>query len=134
MKLISVVYKSLAEQLRSFWILILTISMAPIFVFIYYLILESYKPQYKLLLLNQDIGIEQRAQKTNYGELLIQAAKYIELDTEAIPLKVQVIEDRKAAIKKLKSRKADALVIIPENFSQGIYNLVNNKESKSIEI
>jgi len=134
MKILSVIRKSLIEQLRSFWILILTISMAPFFVFVYYLILESYKPQYNLLLLNQDKGIEDFSHETNYGNFLVLAAKSVEQSKIDIPLRVKKIEERIEGMNLLKNRKADALIIIPEDFSECLHNLINKDEIKSIEI
>ena len=40
MKLLSVIMKSLKEQIRSFWLLVLTILTAPFFVIVYYLITQ----------------------------------------------------------------------------------------------
>jgi ABC-2 type transport system permease protein len=123
MKLLSVIWKSIKEQIRNFWILILTVSMAPFFVFIYYLILESEKPHYDVLMLNQDKGIKNLAEGFNYGNYLIENIKSFEKDSFNIPLTVEIPANRSEAINKLKNGKADALVIIPEDFSQSIHNL-----------
>jgi hypothetical protein len=58
MKFIAVIYKSLVEQFRSFWLLVLTIITAPFFVLVYNLINESYKPSYDIVLVNDDKGIQ----------------------------------------------------------------------------
>jgi len=79
MKLLSVIVKSFKEQMRNFWILILTVSMAPFFIFIYYLMLETSNVQYDILIHNKDEGIEYLSQKINYG-------KYIE-DIIAVAVK-----------------------------------------------
>jgi len=134
MRLTSIINKSLKEQLRHFWILILTISMAPFFVAIYYLINEASKPQYDLLILNQDSGTTYVSQSINHGDFLIAAVKYVVSDTFDIPLKIRTAADRSEAMNKLKNRKADALVVIPEDFSERIQNLSDSRNKKSIQI
>lgn len=117
MKFLSVIKKSLLEQARSFWILVLTVTMAPFFVFIYYLINESWQPHYDLLFVNQDYGIEVRGQPVNHGEYLIETARNLENDSLTIPITVHLAVDRENALQKLQNKKADALIVIPENFS-----------------
>ena len=134
MKLLSVIRKSIKEQLRNFWILILTVSMAPFFVFVYYLILESEKPHYDVLLMNQDKGITYLAEELNYGNYLMETLGSFEKDSFDIPLTVKITDNKSEAIKKLKNRKADALVIIPEDFSQSIHNLTLGNVGTGIDI
>jgi ABC-2 type transport system permease protein len=134
MKLLSVLNKSLKEQIRNFWVLVLTITMAPFFVFVYYLINEATKPHYDLLILNQDKGIEYLSEKLNYGNLLIEASNLIGKDTLKVPLSIIKIDNISDAIQQLKNRKADALVIIPEDFSEKIHNLAQSNDNKSIKI
>ncbi len=57
MKTINIILKSLKEQIRSYWILLLSLSMGPFFIFVYFLIMESSKPQYTVLVANNDKGI-----------------------------------------------------------------------------
>ena len=134
MKLLSVIRKSIKEQLRNFWILVLTVSMAPFFVFVYYLILESEKPHYDVLLLNQDKGITYLTEEFNYGNYLMENIRSFEKDSFDIPLTVEITDNKSEAIKKLKNRKADALVIIPEDFSQSIHNLTLGNVGAGIDI
>ena len=134
MRLTSIINKSLKEQLRHFWILVLTISMAPFFVAIYYLINEASKPQYDLLILNQDRGTAFLSQSINHGNLLIETIKEVITDTFDIPLKIKTAADRSEAMNKLKNRKTDALVVIPEDFSERIQNLSDSRDKRSIQI
>lgn len=134
MKLLSIIKKSLKEQIRNFWILLLTVSMAPFFVFVYYLITEASKPHYDLLVVNLDAGIEYSSQKMNYGNLLISAAQFVKKDSISIPLKIKIDDDKSEAIKKLKNKKSDVLIIIPEDFSLSIHNLSTKKNNNSINI
>lgn len=134
MKLLSVIKKSFKEQIRHFWILILTITMAPIFVSIYYLITETAKPHYDFLILNRDQGIENQSGQVNYGDRLIEAANEFLKTAANIPVTVKLADNKAEAVKRVKSRKADALVIIPGDFSQRVHDWLNGKENKSIQI
>ena len=58
----------------------------------------------------------------NYGNLLLQSAKEFENDTTEIPLSIRKSENNQTALKRLRTQKSDALVIIPENFSEVIHN------------
>ncbi|MCX6238286.1 MAG: ABC transporter permease [Bacteroidia bacterium] len=126
MKLISVFIKSLKEQLRSFWILVLSLSMGPFFIFVYFLITESYKPQYNLLVVNTDSGINANGQQTNYGENLITFFTSANIHINSAPFVIQKIAAENEGIKKLKNKEADALIIIPERFSQTLIARKNN--------
>ncbi len=117
MKFLAVIIKCIREQLRSHWILILTVSMAPFFVFVYYLINEAWQPTYRLVYVNDDQGIELAGEMINHGDSMIAVAEAFENDTLAIPLSVKVTADREQAMERLQAKKADALVLIPADFS-----------------
>ena len=135
MKLISIIKKSLKEQLRNFWILVLTVSMAPFFVFVYYLITEASKPHYDILVVDLDEGVELLPGEVNYGKMLVQAARSIEeKDSVSIPLKIKIAENRTDAIQRIKNKKADVLIIIPKDFSSSIHSLTTTEENVSIDI
>ncbi len=133
MKLLSVVRKCLKEQRRNFWIMILTITMAPFFVGVYYFINEASKTYYDLLVLNQDKGISVLNKEMNYGNLLVETAKLFEEESKNIPLRIKVIEDRKESEERLKSKKSDALVIIPADFSKKINKMMSSGNNNYIE-
>ncbi len=135
MKLLSVINKCTREQIRNFRILLLTVSMAPFFVFIYYLIIESSKPHYDLLILNLDKGIQTKGATINYGDLLLQSSEEFKNGTTEIPLSIRKSDNKTAALKRLRTQKSDALVIIPENFSEVIHypNRINDTISAEVE-
>jgi ABC-2 type transport system permease protein len=133
-KLFSVIRKSFKEQIRSFWVFILTISMAPGFIFIYYLILESEKPNFELLILNQDKGLFIFEQSINYADLLLDEMEKIDTDSIGIPLSYSVAESRDEALTTLKNKKADALIVIPENFTVQIIQLMSKQNKSNLEI
>ena len=134
MRVLSVIIKSLREQARSFWILILTVSMAPIFVFIYYLISETSQTHYDIVVINQDTGIELAAGTFNHGELLLDIIENVQLDSFQIPVRVKVTTSRQEAETQLKNSKSDALIIIPSDFSARIVNIYNDQENAGIKV
>jgi ABC-2 type transport system permease protein len=134
MKLTSIIKKSFKEQTRHFWIFILTVSMAPFFVGFYYWVNEASKPHYDLLILNQDKGVEYLSEKLNYGQRLLEAAQNYIKSTAEIPLTIKATDDKAAAIREVKNKKADALIIIPTDFSQQVHDWQKSKAVKSIDI
>ena len=134
MKLTSIIKKSFKEQIRHFWILVLTISLAPFFVGFYYWVNEASKPHYDLLILNQDKGVEYLSEKLNYGQRLLEGAKKYIKSTAEIPLTIKTTDDKAAAIREVKNKKADALIIIPADFSQQVHDWQEGKAVKSIDI
>ncbi|MCP5106749.1 MAG: ABC transporter permease, partial [bacterium] len=119
---------------RHFWILLLTVSMAPFFIFVYYLIIETSKPHYDLLVLNQDKGIRQLEEEINYGSRLLEGIKKLKEKHPGIPLTIKKAAGRSKAVKMVKNKKADALVIIPENFSEHIHNFSRSGEGGGVNI
>lgn len=120
MKVIHIISKSLKEQIRSYWVLLLSLSMGPFFIFVYFLIMETTMPQYTILIANKDKGVIIDEQHVNYGNDLIQFFKRFSTDTTAIPLTVMEVADKKVGTENLKNKKADALIIIDDSFSQSI--------------
>lgn len=129
MKLIAVITKSLKEQVRSYWVLLLTLSMGPFFIFVYYLIVESSKPQYDILFVNNDIGVIVNKNIVNHGERLIAYFNEKLSDTAAIPFRVKEINDRSLGAEILKKKHADALLVIPEKFSKDVLAKTNTDSS-----
>jgi len=129
-KIISIIKKSLIEQIRSYWILILTVTMAPFFVFVYYLINESQKPSYDVLIVNADTGVQQK----NYGKILIEYTQNLKNDTMPVPLKFKEMGSKQKAIELLKNKDADALIVIPDNFSEIIEEIKNGIDTTQATI
>jgi ABC-2 type transport system permease protein len=120
MKTINIISKSLIEQMRNYWVLLLTLSMGPFFIFVYFLIMETTKPQYTVMVVNTDKGMLFGEQTINYGNELITYLKSFKTDSITIPVKISEVTDRKAATESLKNKKADAIIIIDTSFSQSI--------------
>jgi ABC-2 type transport system permease protein len=115
MRITGVIKKSLREQARSFWLLLLTISTAPFFVMVYDLITESYAPVYDILVLNKDAGLPS-ASTFNLGDSLIHTL----LGRQDKGCKISQVQTMAEAEKKLKNRNADLLMILPEDFSRSL--------------
>ncbi len=109
--------------MRSYWVLLLTLSMGPFFIFVYFLIMETSKPQYTVLVVNNDKGILSGEQNINHGSDLIGYFKNFKTDTIALPLTVNEVTDRIIGVESLKNKKADVLIIIDTSFSQTIQKL-----------
>ncbi len=63
--------KSIREQIRDYWILILTVSLAPFFVFMYYMMVETETHEFNIILVNQDEGSFLFGQPVNLGDSLV---------------------------------------------------------------
>lgn len=117
MKIFSIVIKSFKEQLRSFWVLLLTLAMGPFFIMVYYLITESYKANYTVLIVNEDSMGSTETGNKDIGKNLIDFVTGYQNDTLELPVTFMEMKDRNAAIRKVKQKKADALIILHKGFS-----------------
>jgi len=126
MKTLSIISKSLKEQIRSYWVLLLSLSMGPFFIFVYFLIVESSKPLYTVLIANNDIGVVTNGEQINHGNYLIEYFKSFNSETISIPFTVTVVTDNISGIESVKKRKADALIIVDNSFSQDIDKRILN--------
>jgi ABC-2 type transport system permease protein len=129
MKIFHVIYKSLKEQLRSFWLLLLVLSMAPFFIFVYYLISETWIPDYKILIVNNDQGVFAGSEQVNHGNQLITFFDAFQSDTLEIPFIIEEIKDRTEGIDKVKNKKADALIIISGDFSPALEKRIRGEKT-----
>ncbi|MEA1898122.1 MAG: ABC transporter permease [Bacteroidota bacterium] len=134
MKILFVIQKSFKEQIRSYWLLLLTVFMAPFFVFIYYMMSHVTEVHYDIVVVNQDKGFESSSSTFNHGDFLVDLISQAGIDSLEIPLRVKVLKSRKEAEKKLKNKKADALLVLPEDFSERIGNVILNPGSRSIQV
>ena len=134
MKTLSVIIKSLREQVRSYWVLLLSLSMGPFFIFVYFLINETSKPQYDIIIINNDRGFAIDGRQVSHGNDLIGFFSAIKSDSLSFPLKIAVSEDPEGCKEKIKSRKADALIIIGASFSEALEKQKLNNTSAEPEL
>jgi ABC-2 type transport system permease protein len=113
MKLWTVVGKTLREQIRSPWELLLVLSLAPWMVLLYWSFFGGGSTTYAVLALNQDAGQEPARQAVQ----ALQAMTYA--DGQPM-LAVRPVEDRATAEALLRDREAQALVILPAGFSAAL--------------
>jgi len=134
MRIFSIVIKSVKEQLRNFWVLLLTLAMGPFFIMVYYLITESYKLDYTVLIVNEDTEVPLRENSVNLGSTLIDFAKAYHADTMGIPLTIVEAADRATGIDRVKQKKADALVVIRQGFTAALANAANPANAEMPEV
>ena len=120
MKTIAVILKALKEQMRSFWVMVLTLSMGPFFILVYYLIIQASDPVYKIIIVNLDKGFIKNGEYVNHGKALTEFQKVLETDTLPIPFKVTLSDDPAISREKLRNKEADAMVVIHPSFSEAI--------------
>jgi len=117
MKLLAVIRKSFTEQIRQFWILVLTISMAPFFVGIFYLIYQSAALNLKVSVVNLDqpsVGTS----SADYGKELL---RYLEsVKNDSIPVHFSEVSSRSFAEEQVRNKDANAMIVIPAGFSDSI--------------
>lgn len=120
MKLWSVLVKSLREQRRDVLSLLLTLSTAPFFVFVYWLFFGGGSTSYAVLVINQDRGITDATGAVwNAGDDIIAVLQEtITYENGQSILRVRQVADRAEAERRLRDRDAALLVIIPQGFTQ----------------
>jgi len=121
MKLWSVLRKTMREQLRDFWTWLLTLSLAPFFVFMYWMLFgEGGSTTYDVLVINQDTGVETQGIVWNAGEEVSEVIGEVKYENGQSMLIVKPVTDRASAEKRLRDRDAELLLIIPPDFSQAL--------------
>lgn len=120
MKTLSIITKSLKEQIRSYWMLLLTLSLGPFFIFIYFLINKTSEPHYSIQIANNDSGQLINESPVNYGDSLIAFFKSIDMDTASFLFTIKEVKDKNEGIESIQNKKADALILINDSFSRQI--------------
>ncbi len=114
--------KSIREQIRDYWILLLTITLAPFFVFMYYLMMESETPEFRIILVNQDEGASFLGQQINLGDSLIFYMQLISEDQETFMWHFTEQDRRLAGIELLQKGEADVMVVFPRKLTLILLN------------
>jgi len=114
--------KGVKEQIRDFWILILVILMAPLFIFLYYLMVESEKPRYDIVVVNCDRGIRFGETQVNIGDSLIRYAGSAAAQEGLSMLRYSRSDDRQAALDLLRAGRADVALVFPENLTRSLFS------------
>jgi ABC-2 type transport system permease protein len=109
--------KAIREQLRDYWILILTVMMTPLFVALYFLMVDTGDVRYDVVLVNRDLGAAAGGARVNLGDSLVLALRELAAEGELSVLTYTLGESREFSIGLLKNKQADVMVVIPENLS-----------------
>jgi len=125
MRWYDVFIKGIKEQIRDYWILIMVVVLAPLFIAIYFLMEETETPEYDIVLINQDRGIEQAGQQINLGDSLVYYGELVSESSSMSLLNYQTLQDREDAIELLRNTQADVLVVIPENLTVRVFDTID---------
>lgn len=118
MRWYAVFIKGIREQIREYWILVLTVLMAPLFIFIYYLMAETEDPEYDVILVNHDREEIREGGALCMGDSIILYAEILS-DMEDM-FNITSLDSREKAIEKLRNRKADVVVVLPLDLSASV--------------
>lgn len=120
MRWMDVFVKGVKEQIREFWILIMIVVMAPLFIAIYFLMAETEDPEYIVIVVNQDQGTLHHGEALNLGDSIVSHARLLTALPEMSMLKFSTEISRERAIEKLSNKQADVLLVLPEDLSRSV--------------
>ena len=120
MRWYDVFIKGIREQVREYWILVLTLLMAPLFIAIYFLMAETEDPVYDVILVNQDRVCEYRGEDFKLGDSIVNYARMLSLAPGMEMIEISGIESREEAVARLRNKKADVVVVLPDNLSASV--------------
>ena len=112
--------KGMKEQIRDFWILAMTVIMAPLFIAIYFLMVETETPVYDILLVNQDSGIQHDGKQVNLGDSLVFYGQLLTGSSGVSMLQFRTEISREKAIEMLRQKQAEVVVVIPDNLTASV--------------
>jgi ABC-2 type transport system permease protein len=118
MRWYAVFVKSIREQIREYWILVLTILMAPLFIAIYFLMAETEDPEYDVILVNLDRESHLRGASLCLGDSLVSYAHILSGLEDMFT--ISTLDSRQAAVEQLRNRKADVVVVLPPDLSASV--------------
>lgn len=131
MRFLSILRKSMREQLRDVLVLSLTLAFAPFFVLAYWLWMPSGSTSYIVLVINKDIGVElSDGSCFCAGEQVVEAIDSLTYANGSPLLRSKPASDRSEAEALLRDRRGTAFLEIPEDFSKSLLAL---REGESAE-
>lgn len=123
MRLLSVFRVSLREQLRSPGDLVLSLLLAPMFIWLYWSMMGGGSTYYKVLIINNDRGNCHIGNPTQTcAEQAVERMSLLTYESGTPLLQLTTIENRSEAEALLRDRKSYALVIFSEDFSTSLRN------------
>lgn len=135
MKMWKVFVKSMREKTRDRLSLILSLAMTPIFVGLYWLYFSGGSMVYEVMIINNDINV-QTSDGTPFsaGENLIEALRNQTYSDDQSILRIRIMDDQDVAEKRLKDRKSQVLLIIPETFSETILAASKGEDPQPVAV
>ncbi|MBN2502012.1 MAG: ABC transporter permease [Anaerolineales bacterium] len=134
MKLWKVFVKSMREQLRDPLTLSLSVVLAPLFVFLYWMFFPSGSTTYPVYVINEDMPVETESGTYAAGTDLIEAMQTITYADDLPILNVSLVDDQELAEARVKDRKATLLVVIPAEFSATMYAAGQGLEPEPVPV
>lgn len=110
MRIVFIIKKAFTEQIRSFWIVLLTLLMAPFFVLIFYLIGESTKLHFDVVVYSE----ESKASAKSLADILCQKFEEADFDSLQNPFTLHRTESKEDGLNLLRRKKADILISVPD--------------------
>jgi len=120
MRWYAVFIKGIREQIREYWILVMTVLMAPLFIAIYFLMAEVEDPEYDVILVNLDRGTEYEGGVLNLGDSILTYSKILSGLDGMEMINITSSGSREGAVDKLRNRKADVVVVLPPDLSASV--------------
>jgi ABC-2 type transport system permease protein len=122
MRVLAVFRKTVREQWRDPASLSMVIVLCPLFVLLYWLIVGGGSTSYKILVINDDVGVALDGRGwVEEGDRLVEAMRGLKYQNGDPMLRVQAVSDRAAADDALRNRYAAALLVLPEDFSRMLH-------------
>ena len=132
MKWYYVFIKSIREQIRDYWILVLTLVFAPFFVFMYYLMSETGSPVYDIVFLNQDKTVPIDGSQVNLGDSLVVYLQEYTGEREDVYLDINRVENREGGLELLRNGKANVMVVLPGDMTMQFLTAEYQEETEAI--
>ena len=122
MRFFGVFLKTIREQRRDLWVLLLSLAFAPLFVVVYWLFTGgNATTSYAVAVVNQDAGFRLAGEsELEAGVDVVDAMEALTFKDGSPILRVHPVIDRAAGERMLRERDAAALLVIPPDFSAAI--------------
>ena len=122
MKWYYIFIKSVREHIRDYWILVLTLTFAPFFVFMYYLMSETESPVYDVVFVNQDKSEYFFGSPVNMGDTLVHYLQEYARNEKGVLLEFREADSREMGLGHLTTGDADVMVVLPDDLTPRLIN------------
>lgn len=123
MKTVACLIKTIRENLRDWKILILTVVLAPFFIYLMHLYMGNERAsEYRIIIINND-GNGQ------YSREMLTLLKTVKTEEGTPVIRITETSDTAIAGKMIRDREADLLITIPEDFSETFAGVMSGDSS-----